>query len=151
MRMLFLHCDNFYYSVVSPTKFAEPLEEKCSDCSVRDALVVFITVEKIDASSVYETANLASSEIVRMLKRIGKKEVVLFPFSHLSNDLADPLTAIKIIDEIKSRIHKFGLQAFKAPFGWEKIFSLTCKGHPLAQALRVIHPTNKGDRIESSL
>ena len=107
-------------------------------------MVVFITVEKIDTESICETASLACSEIVGMLKQIGKKEVVLFPFSHLSNDLADPFTAIKIIDEINLRIYKFGIQAFRAPFGWEKIFSLTCKGHPLAQALRVIQPTNKG-------
>lgn len=151
MRMLFLHCDNFYYSVLSPTKFAEPLDEKCRDCSFKDALVVFVTIEKVDARSIDEVTTLACTEIVNMLKYIGKKDVVLFPFSHLSNDLADPNTASKVLDEIKLRIKKIGISAFKAPFGWEKLFSLTCKGHPLAQALRVIHPTNKGGQVESSL
>jgi len=29
----------------------------------------------------------------------------------------------------------------KASFGWEKIFSLTSKGHPLAESLRIIQPS----------
>ncbi|MGQ9759177.1 MAG: threonyl-tRNA synthetase editing domain-containing protein [Candidatus Methanomethylicaceae archaeon] len=49
------------------------------------------------------------------------------------------------------RIRKARLSALKAPFGWEKVFSLTCKGHPLAQALRAISLKNRRDQIESSL
>jgi len=106
-------------------------------------MVVFVTVERMDECAIHEVAYRSCAEILSMMNHIGKKVIVLFPFSHLSNDLADPKFANKVLDEIQKCLNGLGYTVYKAPFGWEKKFSLTCKGHPLAQALRVINPSNK--------
>ncbi|MGQ9759178.1 MAG: threonyl-tRNA synthetase editing domain-containing protein [Candidatus Methanomethylicaceae archaeon] len=62
--LLFLHCESFHYSVLSTTKFAELLKERCRDCSVRDALVVFITVEKTDTESIDDIAVLLAEKVL---------------------------------------------------------------------------------------
>ncbi|NHV60869.1 MAG: hypothetical protein HA492_05680 [Candidatus Verstraetearchaeota archaeon] len=143
MRMLFMHCESFNYVTTIPTRLAEPVDERCKKCQVRDAMVVFVTVERMDECAIHEVAYRSCAEILSMMNHIGKKVIVLFPFSHLSNDLADPKFANKVLDEIQKCLNGLGYTVYKAPFGWEKKFSLTCKGHPLAQALRVINPSNK--------
>lgn len=136
--MLFIHCDYFFYSATKPTKVAEKISEECKSCAVKDVLVVFITVEKIDEKNYEEVAFRGVKEIVEMFNRLGVKGLVLFPFVHLSEEAGKPEIARKIIEEMYNQLKNLNYTVYKAPFGWEKIFSLTSKGHPLAESLRII-------------
>ena len=134
MRILFIHCDYFSFTVTEPTKFAEINESLCKSCSVKDALVAFITVEKNDKPEIVEKA---TEEFKIKTSRLGVKNLIIFPFAHLSANTCDPIEAQKIIDKL-FKLKDEGFNIEKAPFGWEKVFSLTSKGHPLAESLSII-------------
>ncbi|NIO38285.1 threonine--tRNA ligase, partial [Candidatus Bathyarchaeota archaeon] len=66
--------------------------------------------------------------------------LVLFPFVHLSDKIGDPNITMKIMEDFHGKLLSFGYAVDRAPFGWEKVFSLTSKGHPLAESSRTIRP-----------
>ena len=73
-------------------------------------------------------------------RKLGVKNIVLFPFVHLSDNISSADKALKIIGEIYDKLKPLSFTVDKAPFGWEKVFSLTSKGHPLAELSRTIRP-----------
>lgn len=77
---------------------------------------------------------------MKIAEQLGVKNLVLFPFVHLSDEVSDPDTAKRIIEEFHQKLVSLGYPVDKAPFGWEKIFSLTSKGQPLAELSRTIRP-----------
>lgn len=140
LRMLCIHCDYFSYITTRKTEIAEKADEECKRCAVKDALVIFVTVEKYDEKDVNKIVHKSIEEIQSITKRLGVKEVILFPFAHLSEEIGNPNIAIKILQDLYEQLKKMGYSVCKAPFGWEKIFSLTSKGHPLSESLRIIKP-----------
>ena len=60
---------------------------------------------------------------------------------HLSSDLASPDIAVTTLKEIETILEKTGFEVKRAPFGWYKSFSLSCKGHPLSELSRTISPS----------
>jgi len=140
MKMLFIHCDYFSYLTTQPTKIAEKIEEGCKSCAFKNALVIFVTAEKCDEKNPSKVIEKGVRETIRKADQLGVKNLVLFPFVHLSDQVSDPETATKIMEEFHERLVSSGYPADKAPFGWEKVFSLTSKGHPLAESSRTIRP-----------
>jgi len=139
MKVLFIHCDHFSYVTTQRTKVAEDLANGCKSCAFKDAFVVFVTVEKCDANG----SNVVSKcieETVKRAKQLGVKDLVLFPFVHLSDEVGAPDVAMKILEELYEKLKTLGYSVDKAPFGWEKVFSLTSKGHPLAESSITIRP-----------
>lgn len=140
MKMLFIHCDYFSYLTTQPTKIAEKIAEGCKSCAFKNALVIFVTAEKCDEKNPSKVIEKGVRETIRKDEQLGVKNLVLFPFVHLSDQVSDPETATKVMEEFHERLVFLGYPADKAPFGWEKIFSLTSKGHPLAESSRTIRP-----------
>src|SRR5665648_712287 len=70
------------------------------------------------------------------LRNEATKRVLLYPYAHLSSELASPEIALAILQQIESLL--VGYEVLRAPFGWYKSFSLKCKGHPLAELSRSI-------------
>ena len=66
--------------------------------------------------------------------------MAVFPFVHLSDKISDSDVAMKVMGEIHEKLESLGYSVDKAPFGWEKVFSLTSKGHPLAESSMTIRP-----------
>lgn len=131
MRILQLDVDSLTYELVKPeSKVYEESSEKA--VTVKDALVLFITVENGDGA---EIAKQAVVEAVDFMNKVGRKELLIYPFAHLSNDLAEPREAMKIIDQMYQNVPK-GISAKKAPFGWNKKLSMSVKGYPLAEQSR---------------
>ena len=131
MKILQLDVDSLTYELVKPeSKIYEESDEKA--VTVKDALVLFITVEKEDSA---EIAKQAIVEATDFMKKVGRKELLLYPFAHLSNDLAEPKEAMKIFNQLREDVPK-GINAKKAPFGWNKKLSLSVKGYPLAEQSR---------------
>ncbi len=132
MRLLQLHCNNFEYV---PTKkeisLAEEIEPETK--SLENVVVTFVAVEKGDDKSV---ARKAINEIKESLQKIGCKKLLLYPYAHLSSNLASPSLALSLIKEMESLATD--LDVSRAPFGWTKSYKLDVKGHPLAETSKSI-------------
>ena len=129
-----LHSDFIEYKPVKKeVKIAEECEKKTQ--RYEDIVVLFTSVEKEDNE---ETVEKAVHEVAEALKRLGANRILIYPYAHLSSQLAPPRKALKLLREMEEQAKKLGIETFRTPFGWCKQFSLSIKGHPLAEQLRVI-------------
>jgi len=144
MRMLLIHAEEFSFNVKEKAiKDAEPLDAELvsNKASLNNVLVAFITVERADENNPIEIAKLAVDNIEEVYKKVNAKSIVVYPYAHLSSDLALPDKAIEILRNIAKEIKNRGYKVVKAPFGWYKEFKLKCYGHPLSELSREIKPT----------
>lgn len=140
MRILLLHCDYIEYQVKQRAlRQAEPLEEGDEKPKrVEEPLVVFATVEKGDEGNPTAVADKTVSSIVDTAERIKAKNVVLYPYAHLSSELSSPAKAVEVLKKVESGLRGRGYEVTRAKFGWYKSFELKCKGHPLGELSRSI-------------
>ena len=143
MRILQLHCDSIDYT---PTKKeitdAEHVKNPES-VHLKELVVAFVAIEDGDDSSV---AQNAMAQIKLYMKQIGCKKLLLYPYAHLSSNLASPSTALSLLLEIESAASD--LEVYHSPFGWTKSYSIKVKGHPLAESFKVI--TRDGKDVDDS-
>lgn len=135
MRLLLIHADFMEYTPTGKTKFAETTEDKGQ--RVEDCLVAFTAVERGDDENVCENA---VSEIKAVAKKVNVKRVVLYPYAHLSSNLAEPKMATAHLLTLEKGLAN-ELDVCRAPFGWYKSFKISCKGHPLSELSRELKPT----------
>ncbi|HZD43330.1 MAG TPA: threonine--tRNA ligase, partial [Methanomicrobiales archaeon] len=77
--------------------------------------------------------------------------VMLYPYAHLSSELASPDTAVAALKAIEEGLKASGdFTVKRAPFGWYKAFRLACKGHPLSELSRTIQPGEESVKTEKS-
>jgi len=143
MRLLLIHADYIEYELKRKTKIAEPFEGKGE--RVEDCLVVFTAVEKGDDEKI---ADRAVEEIKEIADKVKVKRIVLYPYAHLSSNLADPETGVRILNVMKDKLSE-SFEVHKAPFGWYKAFRLSCKGHPLSELSREIREAEEGEVTEA--
>lgn len=131
MRLLLIHADYIEYEVKERTKLAEDFEGKGD--RLEEVLVVFTSVEKGDNEEVIKKA---VEEIKDAAKKVGANRILIYPYAHLSSNLADSETAINLLRIFESELRDFEVK--RAPFGWYKAFRLSCKGHPLSELSKEI-------------
>jgi threonyl-tRNA synthetase len=145
MRMLNLHSDFIEYEPIA--KEIKDAEDNISGSKVRfeDLVVTFIAIEKEDDESI---ANAAVDEIKKYLDTVKSKKILIYPYSHLSSDLASPKYAYELIKLIEIRTKDMEVHVSRAPFGWTKAFNIKIKGHPLAESVKVLtrQTTSDGSR-----
>ncbi len=150
MRLLMIHADHFSFEVTEKTSVAAyegELAEGQERGEVREALVAFVAVEKADEADVKEVAGRAAREVRAVAEKLGTTRVMLYPYAHLSGDLAKPRVATKVMDNLASSLTKTGaLEIHRAPFGYYKAFDVRCKGHPLSELAMTIRPGEGGDK-----
>jgi threonyl-tRNA synthetase len=142
MRMLHLHSDFIEYEPVS--KEIKDAEEIISGSKVRfeDLVVTFIAVEQGDDESI---AKAAVDEMKKYLDTVGSKKILLYPYAHLSSDLAPPKYAYELLKLTERMAKDMRFYVSRAPFGWTKAFNIKVKGHPLAESAKVLtKPTTSG-------
>ena len=144
MRILQLHCDSIEYT---PTKkeirSAEDLDDPQTQ-KLEELVVAFVAMEEGDDSSV---AQNAISQIKNSMEKIGCKKLLLYPYAHLSSNLAKPSVAISLLKEMEYGASE--LEVSHSPFGWTKSYKLQVKGHPLAESSKVItKDSDSGDSGE---
>ncbi|UCH89907.1 MAG: threonine--tRNA ligase [Thermoplasmata archaeon] len=146
MRMLLIHADFFEYEAKEPIKgLAEQIPEgKSKKERIEETLVVFTAVEKGDDSEP-ELIDRAATEIKGVADSVHTDKVVLYPYAHLSHNLAAPSAATSVMVELESFVKAEGLDVHRSPFGWYKSFDISCKGHPLSESSRELHP---GEEVE---
>ncbi|HEX2615103.1 MAG TPA: threonine--tRNA ligase [Nitrososphaera sp.] len=135
MRLLQLHSDFIEYEPIE--KEIRDAEEIASKSKVRleDLVVAFVAVESGDDESV---AKAAVDEIKKYLDTVKSSKLLVYPYAHLSSDLAPPVAAAGLIRSVEDFAKASISQVYRAPFGWTKSFNIKVKGHPLAENAKEI-------------
>jgi len=136
VRILQLHCDSIEYT---PTKKEIKSAEEITPNTTKldEVVVAFVAIEQGDDSDV---AQNAISQIKNSMQKIGCKKLLLYPYAHLSSNLASPTIALALINEMESSASD--LEVSHSPFGWTKSYQVKVKGHPLAESFKVITKEN---------
>ena len=130
MQLLQLHSDFIEYEPIQKEiRDAEDVILK-SKVRIEDLVVAFVAVENRDDESI---AKMAAVEIKKYLDMVKSTRLLIYPYAHLSSDLAPPTAAIDIIKSLESFSKETINQVYRAPFGWTKSFNIKVKGHPLAE------------------
>lgn len=141
MRLLMIHAKHFEYEARQKAlEGAESLSSENRSRSLSDLLVVFSTVEKADERGLDEVAEKAAAQVKGVAGRIGVNRVLVYPYAHLSEELAPPEVALSVLKKLEELLAKDGFEVYRAPFGWYKRFSIECIGHPLAEVSRRVLP-----------
>ncbi len=136
MRILQLHSDFIEYE---PIKKEIKITEECEKKKFRleNVVVLFTAIEDGDNE---EVVKRAIREIKSSLEIIGSNKILIYPYSHLSKNLAKPEKALKLIKDMEKYAKKSDLKVYRAPFGWTKAFHIKIKGHPLAEQSKFFFP-----------
>jgi threonyl-tRNA synthetase len=136
MRILQLH-SNFidYKPVQKEIATAEEAEKKT--VHLEEIVVLFTAVEEGDDTTV---AKKAVEEAQAFLEKLKVNRILIYPYAHLSSNLAKPTEALKVVKAMELGAREKGIETYRAPFGWNKQFTISIKGHPLAEQSRVILP-----------
>ncbi|WOV93023.1 MAG: threonine--tRNA ligase [Candidatus Nitrosoabyssus spongiisocia] len=147
MQILAQHCDSIQYlPIKQEIKIADNIEPK--EVNLQDLVVAFISVESGDDNS---TAKTASHDIIAYMQKLGCTRLLLYPFAHLSSNLAKPSAVLPILDTLMEHLSE--VETHKAPFGWNKSYTIKVKGHPLAEhSIHIVGgiPDREPDSVESS-
>jgi threonyl-tRNA synthetase len=135
MRLLQLHSDFIEYEPVA--KEIRDAEEIKSKAKVRleDLVVAFVAVESADDENV---AREAAGEIAKYLATVKCNRLLVYPYAHLSSDLAPPGVAAGLVRSVEAAAKESAGEVHRAPFGWTKAFQIKVKGHPLAENAKEI-------------
>ncbi len=141
MRILLIHAEKFWFKARQKAiKSAESLEEVPGESSAENALVAFVSVEARDEANIDDAAVKAADAIEDVFKRVKAESIVVYPYAHLSSELAAPSKALEALKKIASELERRGYKVIRAPFGWYKAFEIKCYGHPLAELSREVKP-----------
>ena len=138
-----------YKPVKKEAALAEEAEKETS--RLEDLVVLFTCVEEGDNETV---AKRAIDEIKDALQKLKANKILIYPYAHLSNNLAKPATALTILRNMEKYAKDAGIETYRSPFGWNKEFTLSIKGHPLAEQLREIAPIEKkaeGEKVSEAI
>lgn len=146
MRLLIIHADRFAFAVTGQanvTGFSGETDTSPHQTELDDVLVAFISVESGDRPDVQGVASQAVELIGQTAHTVGAKRVMVYPYAHLSSDLASPRTALKVIGLVHDGLlASEDLSTYRAPFGFYKSFEITCKGHPLSELASTVTPVS---------
>ena len=150
MKLLLIHSDYIEYEVKDKAIKDPEKTDKKSD-RLEEALTVFTAVEKIDEKASSQAVQDAIKEIEKIAEQLKVKNIMLYPYAHLSSDLASPKKAQEILVEIEYELKNKDFNVKRSPFGWYKAFKISCKGHPLSELSREIIPIQKSEEENESL
>jgi len=102
--------------------------------TVEDAVVMLISIEKGDDG---EVAAKAIKETTGFMQKQKRKLLLIYPFAHLSRNLESPREASELLEFMRKTASE-SCEVIKAPFGWNKKWSIKIKGHPLAEQLKAM-------------
>lgn len=138
MRLLLIHANFLEFEAREETPQAEEVPKDKRTGRAEETLVAFSAVEGSDEDNPDAIVKNALSEIKNVREEVGAQSVVLYPYAHLSDSLASPEVAIRVLDGLREGLEDAGIEAMRLPFGWYKTFELSCKGHPLSELSRTI-------------
>ncbi len=152
MRLLLIHADRFEYETKEKAvKEPEPIQGATKRGQLEDGMVVFCTIEKPDEAQPDIVAENAADSIEEVLGWIKTRRVMVYPYAHLSTNLASGDAALKILKTLEEKLSNRGYEVSRSPFGWYKGFTITAKGHPLSELSRTITAETKARKTVTTL
>jgi threonyl-tRNA synthetase len=148
MRILQLH-SNFieYRPIQKEIATAEETERK--EVRLEEIVVLFTAVEDGDNEAV---AQKAMDEVQSSLSKLKVNRILIYPYAHLSSNLAKPSEALRVVKAMEAYAKEKGIETYRAPFGWNKQFIISIKGHPLAEQSREILPAEiKEEKVSEAV
>ena len=143
MKILQMHADFIEYTPVKKEiRGAEEIEPRT--VKEEDIVVLFTAFEEGDDA---ELARKAVAETKSFLAKLGTKRVLIYPFAHLSQNLAPPTEALALLLDMEKEAKASDLDVHRAPFGWTKALQIKVKGHPLAEMSRSY--SHAGDAVQA--
>ena len=138
MRTLYIHASEFSYKPTEKVKISKVEEAVSVEKKYNNVLVIFLTVERSDFQRRYDIIPRFIEDLKQHLNRLHLDFIIVYPYAHLTDDLEDPIKAIRILKlldrEIKEKLKN--IKYVRAPFGWYKEFMIHCLGHPLSELSR---------------
>jgi threonyl-tRNA synthetase len=122
---------------------AEEAEKK--ENRVEEVVVLFTAVEEGDDAAL---AQKAIDDVHAFLQKLKVNRILIYPYAHLSRNLARPAEALKLLKAMEAYAKQEGIETYRAPFGWNKQFTVSIKGHPLAEQSRFYAPTPTETEVE---
>ncbi|MGM0405751.1 MAG: threonine--tRNA ligase [Thermoplasmatota archaeon] len=148
MKILLIHSDYLEYEVKKDTPVAEKISEDMKKGRMDECLSVFTAVEKRDQGNEEDIIRQGVKEIENTVEQLGVEKVMIYPYAHLSSNLSNPDTAVKVLDGLEELLsQKYAVH--RSPFGWYKSFKLSCKGHPLSELSKEIIPEGESEEVVS--
>ena len=146
MRLLQLHSDFVEYEPIA--KEISEAEETVPRARKRleEVVIVFVAVESQDDETV---AADAIAEVRSFLRNVNCQRLLIYPYAHLSSDLARPTPALIVLREFEGMAKESIKEVYRAPFGWTKSFNIRTKGHPLAESAKTIVKVGQVNKHES--
>jgi threonyl-tRNA synthetase len=146
MRILLLHSDFIEYQPISKeVQTAEDIPSKSKE-KIDEVIVALVAVEKDDDESII-------GDVCKELKTYGETikcdNLLIYPYAHLSSDLATHSKAQELLISIQNNTRDLFKNVNRAPFGWTKSFNIKIKGHPLAEHAKTIQKKS-GSKTEST-
>ncbi len=141
MRFLLFHCEKIGFKDTKKSNRPKEIDSKKIDEGYYyNVGAVFVCVEKWDRETDIQKGIQIIDEYQKLIKR---NEIVLTPFAHLSNYIAEPQLALSIFDKIAAGLVYIGYNVRRTSFGYHKtldlaITDLLTYGHPGSVAFRKI-------------
>src|SRR4030066_577824 len=144
MRILQLHSTFVVFMpVAKEIKMAEEAEKK--EPRIEEVLVLLTAIEEGDNEAL---AQKAIDDARAFLGKLKVNRILIYPYAHLSNNLAKPSEALKLLKAMENYAKQKNIETHRAPFGWNKQFDVSVKGHPLAEQSRHYTATTVGGGAE---
>ncbi len=144
MRILQLHSNYIEYKPIQKEiAMAEETDKETK--RLEEIVVLFTAVEEGDDETV---ARRAIEEVKSFLEKLKVNRILIYPYAHLSSNLAKPSEALKVVKAMEANAKAEGIETHRAPFGWNKQFTISIKGHPLAEQSRVISSAKEEKEAE---
>jgi len=147
MKLLLIHSDFIEYEVKEKA-IPHPEDIQKTKDRLDEALTVFIAVETVDEKSPTQAVEEATKEILKTAEQLKVKNIMLYPYAHLSSNLASAKAAKDILLLLEQEVKKHNFTVKRSPFGWYKAFTISCKGHPLSELSREIIPGAEKKAVE---
>src|SRR3989337_1043161 len=137
MQILQLHSTFVVFTpVAKEIKMAEEAEKK--ETRIEEVLVLLTAIEEGDDEAI---AQKAIDDARAFLGKLKINRILIYPYAHLSNNLAKPSEALKLLKAMETYAKQKSIETHRAPFGWNKQFAISVKGHPLAEQSRHYTPS----------
>ena len=127
-----MHADFIEYNPIKK-EIVEAEDIKAKPVREDELVVLFTAFEKGDDEALVRKAVLETKEF---LEKLGANKIMIYPFAHLSQDLARPSEAMPLSLLMEKEALARGIETSRAPFGWTKALEIKVKGHPLAEMSR---------------
>ena len=137
MRILQLH-SNFIVFKPIEKEIAMAEEASKEENRIEEVVVLFTAIEEGDDAAL---AQKAIDDVAAFLEKLKVNRILIYPFAHLSSNLSKPSEALKVIKAMEAYAKQKGIETYRAPFGWNKQFTISIKAHPLAEQARSYAPS----------